>query len=312
MRLTSILAASLCLAAAAAGAQPTRVITPPDTGAFARARRLVSEGNGALGRALVDTVLAATPPGTPAYAEALYWRATLAERSADAERDYRRIAVEYATSPRAADALVRLAQLDLVRGQPAAAREHLTRLLRDHTDAPTRARASYWLARAALDANDPRGACEALNDATSATEPEGDLARQVVALRARVPRCPAPASQRVATAAPNASTPNASAPPPNASAPTPPPAAARPATAGAGRFTVQVAAYDSRPGAEALAARLQKRGVDAYVVSGGATPDTPPFRVRVGRWATRGEAAAALADLKKRGLAGFVAEERAP
>ena len=55
---------------------------------FARARQLVVNGNGAAGRVLVDSMVAVTTPDTPAYAEALYWRATLAATSADAERDY--------------------------------------------------------------------------------------------------------------------------------------------------------------------------------------------------------------------------------
>jgi cell division septation protein DedD len=278
----------------------------------------VSEGNGVLGRILIDSVLGAATPGTPTYAEALFWRATLAERAADAERDYRQLAVEYPQSPRAVDALVRLAQLDLVRGQPAAAREHLTRVLRDHADAPTQARAHYWLARAALEANDARGACDALNDAAGDAEPGGDLARQVVALRARVPRC----TLRVAVGGGTAdsarpSTPRAAPnpvpnPAPNAApnaVPNTAPSAAAPTGPG---YSVQLAAYDTRAGAEALVARLQKRGVDARVESGGATPDRPPFRVRVGRWATRAEAAAALRDLKAKGLAGFVADEPAP
>src|SRR5437868_15243931 len=132
MRLaTAVVVAALALAlactvscSASEAAQPPRTKSDSDNAAlFARARRLVSDGNGALGRVLVDSALAAATPGTSGYAEALYWRATLAERAADAERDYRQIAVEYPQSPRAVDALVRLAQLDLIRGQPAAARE---------------------------------------------------------------------------------------------------------------------------------------------------------------------------------------------
>lgn len=319
MRFSRPLAAAaslLCLAGCAADAQPPRATATADTAIavdFARARRLVSDGNGALGRALVDTMLAVSTPGTPAYAEALYWRATLAERSSDAERDYRQIAVEYAQSPRAVDALVRLAQLDLVRGQPAAARAHLTRVLRDHADAPSRARAHFWLARAALDANDARGACDALSDAAGAAEPGGDLARQVVALRTRVPRC----TLRVAVGSADSATKVV----PNSResvvgsresgvAPRLPTTDSRPPAVTASRvFTVQLAAYDTRPGADAMAARLVKRGIDARVVAGGATPDAGPFRVRVGRFATRAEAAAAMRELKGKGLGGFVADE---
>ncbi|AHG88441.1 Sporulation domain-containing protein [Gemmatirosa kalamazoonensis] len=308
MRLPSVVVVALTLAATAVGAQPSRAPSSDNDNAvlFARARRLVTEGNGVLGRILVDSALASATPGTPAYAEALYWRATLAERASDAERDYRQIAVEYPQSPRATDALVRLAQLDLVRGQPAAARDHLTRLLRDHADAATQARAQYWLARAALDARDPRGACDALNEAAGAAEPGGDLARQVVALRARVPRCTlkvAVGSRDSGLGTRDSGTTPPRVPSPESRVPT---AASRVPNG----FSVQVAAYDTRGGADALAARLVKRGIEARVVS--PAPDTPPFRVRVGHWATRAEAAAALRDLKAKGLVGYVADDVVP
>jgi cell division protein FtsN len=339
MRLSVTAAALSLVLAGLAGAQ-TRASTAGDSvarfAAFTRARRLVSDGSGQSGRMLVDSLLADATPGTPAYAEALYWRASLAEKASDAERDFRQLAIEYANSPRGADALLRLAQLDLVRGDAAAAREHLTRLVRDHADAPTQARGQYWLARAALDANDAAASCTALNTAAAAATPGSDVARQIVALRGRVPRC----TLRVAIGA--ASTPSA-APPSNPALPntvivdapndrgaertpvTPPaaprvairdsaPAVARspvpaPRSPVVGRaFTVQVAAYPSRLGADEMATRLTKRGFEARSVAGGATPDSPPFRVRVGRWATRAEAVAALRELKGKGIAGFVAE----
>ena len=83
---------------------------------FVRAQTLVSDGNGAAGRALIDSVIAATPPMAPLYPQALFWRATLASNAADAESDYKHIVVDYPLAPQAADALLRLAQLELARG----------------------------------------------------------------------------------------------------------------------------------------------------------------------------------------------------
>jgi cell division septation protein DedD len=303
----------LCLALlvpALAAAQP-----PADSAAYARARRLVNEGDGATGRAIVDSILAAATPGTPPYAEALFWRATLAERVGDAERDYRRIAVEYATLPRGADALVRLAQLDLVRGRVPAAREHLERLLRDHPDSAAQARGRYWLARAHLGAGDQRAACAAL-DAASAAAPAGtEVARQIAALRPRVANCETfLAGRTAAAAAPSTaarptsppelvraapdttrSAPRPTVPAPTASAEMAPTTAAAPPRGGR-QFTVQVAAYDTRPGADALAASLARRGWPARVAA--PNGDRPPFRVRVGRFATRAEANALLRELR--------------
>src|SRR4051812_50085957 len=44
---------------------------------FARAQAMVSDGNGAAGRALIDSMIAATPTGAPLYPQALFWRASL-------------------------------------------------------------------------------------------------------------------------------------------------------------------------------------------------------------------------------------------
>ena len=74
--------------------------TAADSAVYARARQLVANGNGAAGRVLVDSMLTVAEPSTPAYAEALYWRATLAATGADAESDYRRIVVDFPLSPR--------------------------------------------------------------------------------------------------------------------------------------------------------------------------------------------------------------------
>src|ERR1043165_9311978 len=76
----------------------TRQSTTADS-VYARARQLVVDGNGAAGRLLVDSMLAATPPGVAEYADALYWRAALSSSTASAERDYRLIIVEYPLSP---------------------------------------------------------------------------------------------------------------------------------------------------------------------------------------------------------------------
>ena len=61
---------------------------------YARAQTLVSEGQGAQGRALVDSMYRISAPGSRERAEALFWRATHAATAADAERDYRAIVVD--------------------------------------------------------------------------------------------------------------------------------------------------------------------------------------------------------------------------
>ena len=87
--------------------------------------------------------------------ELLYWRGLLAESGIDAERDWRRLLLEVPMSPRAEDALLRLAQLDLLRGHPADSRALLERMVRDYAEPSSQARAHFWLAKAWFDENDP-------------------------------------------------------------------------------------------------------------------------------------------------------------
>ncbi len=120
---------------AALGAQvvitPAPAEPPPRAAIFQRAQRLVNDGNGAEGRALVDSLLNATEPRSAAEAEVLWWRATLAENWDQAQRDYMRVMLEHERSPFAAPAMLRLAQGELMRADTAAALRYLERSLRE-------------------------------------------------------------------------------------------------------------------------------------------------------------------------------------
>src|SRR6476620_12330245 len=126
---------------------------------FTRAQALVSDGNGAAGRALIDSMIAATPPSAPLYPQALFWRASLAASAADAESDYKHIVVDYPLTPQAPDALLRLAQLELARGDRDAALGHLQRIPRDYPRSKSLPRASYWTDRVLFEKNDVANAC---------------------------------------------------------------------------------------------------------------------------------------------------------
>ena len=197
--LSWLAAAALLLPATAKAQQPAA----PDT-MFLHAHRLVSQGQGDLGRALIDSLLASAVPGSPAYAEGLFWRAVTAVRSGDAERDYLRIVIEYPLSPRAEDALIRLAELEMMRGDRMRAQRHLQRLIIEHPNGVSRARASYWLARVFFDGNDLPRACNELNVARAKAAPaDVELRNQVdyqaqrcvgVAVVMPSPQAPAPVS----------------------------------------------------------------------------------------------------------------------
>src|SRR2546423_1093076 len=168
---------------AQASARPTDPV-------FVRAQTLVSDGNGAAGRALIDSVIAATPPMAPLYPQALFWRATLASNAADAESDYKHIVVDYPLAPQAADALLRLAQLELARGDRDGALAHLQRIPRDYPRSKSLARASYWTARVLFEKNDIANACAANASALSQTDStEIELRNQI---QYQGQRCPAP------------------------------------------------------------------------------------------------------------------------
>lgn len=180
-RIFCFLAATVVIAAVAP-AQETAVVNP----VYRRAQTLVNDGNATGGRALVDSMIAVTAPGSNDYAEALFWRAVLAGTAADAEMDYRRIVVDYAKSPRVEDALIRLSQLEIARANYDGALRHLNLLITDHPESPSRARAGYWIARAMFDKNDVQGGCVATADALARTsEDDAELRNQITYLNQR-------------------------------------------------------------------------------------------------------------------------------
>ena len=169
--------------AAQTGARPTDPV-------FTRAQALVSDGNGAAGRALIDSMIAATPPSAPLYPQALFWRASLAASAADAESDYKHIVVDYPLTPQAPDALLRLAQLELARGDRDAALGHLQRIPRDYPSSKSLARANYWIARVFFEKSDLVNGCSANASALARLDStEIELRNQI---QYQGQRCPPP------------------------------------------------------------------------------------------------------------------------
>lgn len=186
---------------------------PVDSTPYIRARDMVSNGEVEQGRHAIDSLLAASTPGTPAYAEGLYWRAAVAQNARDAERDYRQVVVDYPLSTRVPDALLRLGQLEAARGDRDAALQHFQRVVIEYPDSPRRAEASYWVANTYLLRNDLQRGCTANADA------EARVASTNVELKNRIDfqqqRCRnvqlAGGATPAATSAPAASAPTKSA-----------------------------------------------------------------------------------------------------
>lgn len=286
-----VVASALLLSMLAVPSRTARAQAMPLTRAdsaqavYRRAQRLVTDGQGAEGRALVDSMLSAAEPGTPEEAEALYWRATLGESWEAAQRDYLRIMLEHDRSARAGDAMLRLAQGESARGDREAAVRYLERLAREAPESPARAEAGLWHGRILIERGERDAGCGVLRETrgrvrTGALELENQYD---YLLRA----CPEPgtAPTSVSSAAPS--------PPPPAVAP-PPPTATPPAARGP-IWSVQAAALSTAAEANAVVARLRARGYDARVDGTAA-----PFRVRFGMFPTRAAAAAALERYKAR------------
>ena len=266
---------------------------------FLAAQRLVVEGRGQEGRAIIARELAAAPEGSPRYVEALYWRAALAATAADAERDYKRIIIEFPVSRRSESALVGLAQLELARGDRAQAMQHLERVVREHPSGPSRARASFWMARVHFDEGNFPRACARLEDSRRHTPGEAVEMRNQLEYYAQ--RCEGVDTTVVVRGAPADST-RAMPVRPGAVA-TQPKVPAR----GAQTYTVQIGAFASRADADAKHRQLRAQGHSTRVVKVGAL-----WRVRIGRYSSRQAAADSARALKVKRIDAFVTEAESP
>jgi hypothetical protein len=166
MRRLVLLSTLLVALASSRGNAQSGVIAPPaNDSVFRRARRLVSEGNGAAGRALVDSLLKRETEGTTTYGDALYWRGALAETAAEAERDYRRVIVEYPLSYYSDDALLDIARLEQARGDRDGALQHMLRFVREHPVSQARGVAALAAARLAFEQRDTKTGCSMITEA---------------------------------------------------------------------------------------------------------------------------------------------------
>jgi len=324
-------ALALCATGVTAQEVDTTTRVPQDT-IVERAKQLVQAGKDAEGRRLLDSLVSATPTDSARFAEALFWQGAFAATAADAERDYRRLLIEAPLSPRAEDALLRLAQLEQARGDRRGASDHLQRFLLSYPQSAARPRVSVQLVRLLFDQGPQQlaRACDVLSTARA------EIPATAVELRnqldAQAPRCayvetqtpptpvadstPAPVPAPVPT--PAAAVPDTGrrpARPPDSptvvtrtrgavpsvappTAPTNPSSAAVPAPA---YYSVQLAAYDSKESATRLVQQLSARGIDARMDGAVA-----PYRVRVGKFSSRSEAAKSAANLKAKGHSGFI------
>jgi len=166
------------LAAVAAAAAPPAAAQAPTLDEVERA---ADEGRADEARRALAAVLAGDPPTDPAQrARREFLRGRLASQPDSAEVAYLRAAID-GEGPYASRARLRLAQLQLARGDAGRAADHLARLRADDPGGELVAISWVWTARAAEAAGDASTACDAWTEALAAlgpSHPVHDEARQ--------------------------------------------------------------------------------------------------------------------------------------
>jgi cell division septation protein DedD len=271
----------LTLSPAALGAQ--------DDSRLVAAVRLAQDGQGDSARAIVLGMLNSTSASDTLFPQIVYTMGVVARDASDRSRNFRRVAVEFAGSSWADDALLGLAQEDFAAGRPEASARSIERIREDYPTSALLSHAAYWGARANFELRNNVEACRWLRQGQALAGEDVELLNQ---LSFYAPRC-AESAER-----------------PPSSVPSSAPAVATVETttpvSSTGRFTVQVAAATTEAAAESTAAALRTAGYNPHTVREGGF-----FKVRVGRYQTRAEAAAAASQIRARSGGGaFVVEEQ--
>ena len=278
MRLRTIFLATLGLLIGAERA------VAQDDARLVEAIRLAQDGLGDSARAVVSRLLTATAPTDTLYPQILYTQGLLAKTIDERRRLYQRIAVEYATSAWADDALLRLAMQDYAEANPSGTVKNVERIRSDYPTSPLMAYAAYWGARAYFDLKKPADACRWLNEGLAQVGDNVELQNQLSFYHGRC--------TNVAQTAESTKTDTGTTKPKSPAPATAKPESPAPATAGAG-FTVQVGAVKTKSAADKLAADLRAAGFEARVVQTDFL-----YRVRVGHFAQRADAEKLAAKIK--------------
>jgi DNA polymerase III subunit delta len=333
-RVVRIATKAVLLLVAISGLIPTSAYTQTDP-RLVDVIRSAQEGRGDSARVKVQRMLAATPTSDSLYPQILYTQAMVAGDAGQMRRQLQRVAVEYATSSWADDALLRLVQLDYASGNLGGAARNLERLRRDYPGSTLMPQISYWAARTYFDQKNPGLACRWLADGLAASRGNVEQQNQLGYLNQRCPQVAVDSSQPPKDSATvvasgksdtvgnraTADSNSAMNTPPATAEPAPPagrqPAAARPDSSvpapavrtpnapSATRFRVQITAVGTASAADVIVSKLKVRGLSASTVAEGGL-----YKVRVGSYASRAEAAAALPEIKaKVGGSPFVVAE---
>lgn len=294
MRLVLVAGAALLLAGSTLEAQ--------EDSRLVAAVRLAQDGEGDSARAIVLGLLNQTPVSDTLYPQVVYTMGLVARDPVDRSRNFRRVAVEFAGSSWADDALLGLAQEDFAAGRAEESLRSLERIRADYPSTPLLGVVSYWAARANFELRRTAEGCRWLSQGVALAGEDVELQNQLSFYQ---PRCEGVALGAPSTGPPpaqdtaiRASQPSTPAPPPARDTTTP--------SAAEGNFTVQVAAVANEAAAEGTVRSLRSAGYDPHLVHEGGF-----VKIRVGRFRDRAQAAAAASQIRARmGGSPFVVEER--
>ncbi|MGB7211003.1 MAG: SPOR domain-containing protein [Gemmatimonadales bacterium] len=257
------------------------------------------QGQGDSARSAVTAILNSTSTSDPLYAEALYTLGRIAANTGDMQKAMLRVAIEFAASPWADNALLQLAQLSYANGDLPGTERNLERLRNDYPTSDVLGPASLWAARAYFAQGNTVAGCGWLQAGIPAAGNNIELANQLQFLNGRCQSVDSTAQH------PDSSKPPAPAPDTTKKpvAPTSTPAPSGPA---ATTYAVQVASFKTEAQASTVEGSLAQDGYPPHVVKDA----DGSFKVRVGNFPTKAGATALAVKLRAKYGQVFVVEER--
>lgn len=232
-----ILAVTLAILAAT-----TTVAAAQTDARLKTAVQLAAEGLPDSATTIVNGLLATTPPTDSLYPQILYTQGMIARSTADMQRAFQKVAVEYPTSDWADDALLRLAQMDFAARNYAGAVRGLEQLRANNPSSPLMTSAAYWAARSDFELGKTADGCAWIDRGMASAGTDVEARNQLAFLQGRC--APGAADSAPAGGAP---------------------ATPSPAKATAGPWGVQVAAVSSQASANSVLKQLKAMGMAASV-----------------------------------------------
>lgn len=163
----------------AARSAPAQLPLAPTTPKFQEIVRLAQDGYGDSARRVIARILSRTPNTDPTLAEALYTAGAVARTGQDTRMWFKRVVVEYSSSPWADKAQLRLTELSYGEGEMDDVVTRVTRLFTDYPSSPVIPTAALWGARAAFELQKIQQACDWLTRGIAAVGDDLELRNQL-------------------------------------------------------------------------------------------------------------------------------------